>query len=177
MLRVIKLFSGYTIREDGQVRNRFGRVIKPQKSNNGYLRVELWSDGHGRKYLVHRLLAQAFIPNQKGKPQVNHIDGDKSNNALNNLEWVTQSENQRHAYKMGLQVGYRKPMPLSESHKKALCGSRWNGEKRVYIAHGLRFSTPEAAADHFGISRQTVYNRSASDNFPEWEIEVRREVK
>lgn len=141
-LRVLDLFSGYTIREDGEIRSRFGRVIKQRHDGPGYARVELWQNGVGKKYLVHRLLAQAFIPNPDGRPQVNHIDGNKANNSLANLEWVTQSENQLHAYRAGLQRGYKKPTPLSESHKRALCGSRWRGERRVYIAGGIKFATP-----------------------------------
>lgn len=172
-LRVLDLFSGYTIREDGQVVSRFGRVIKPQMARVGYWRVEL----AGRKYLLHRLLAQAFIPNPDGKPQVNHIDGDKTNNALTNLEWVTQSENQLHAYRAGLQKGYRKPMPLSERHKQALCGSRWHGERRTYHAEGRVFSKPIDAARCFGVARQTFYNRAISPDFPTWFIKIEKEVE
>jgi hypothetical protein len=177
MLRVLDLFSGYTIREDGEIRSRFGRVIKQQSCKAGYLRVELWSDGVGKKYLVHRLLAKAFVPNPLGKPQVNHIDGNKANNALVNLEWVTQSENQFHAYQAGLQRGYRKSVPLSASHKRALCGSRWRGQVRQYIASGLTFDCPAKAAAHFGVSRQTFYNRAASAKFPDWQIQIRKEVE
>lgn len=176
-LKVLDLFSGYTIREDGVVTSRFGRQIKHQVGKNGYVRVELWSKGKGQKYLIHRLLAQSFIPNPEGKPQVNHIDGNPQNNNLTNLEWVTQSENQLHAYRTGLQVGYKKPAPLSATHKKALCGSRWRGERRIYWAEGQKFKTPEEAARSFGVNRQTVYNRAKSPNFPDWKIEVRREVK
>lgn len=177
-LKVLDLFSGYTIREDGEVRSRFGRVIKPQISNSGYVRVELWSDGSGKKYLLHRLLATAFIPNPKDKPQVNHIDGEKTNNALANLEWVTQSENQKHAYATGLQRGFRvSGCKLSDSHKASLCGSRWRGTKRVYHAEGKRFDCPNKAAQHFGLNRQTFYNRANSERFPSWNIEIRREVK
>ncbi len=176
-LRVLDLFSGYTIREDGEVRSRFGRVVKQQHGASGYARVELWENGNGRKYLVHRLLAQSFIPNPDGKPQVNHIDGNKTNNDLVNLEWVTQSENQIHAYRAGLQRGYRKPCPMSESHKKALCGSRWRGEARTYWAEGVAFESPESAAQAFGVNRQTFYNRTQSGKFPSWKIEIRREVK
>lgn len=172
-----EFFGGNVIHKDGTVVSRLGRKIKPQKSNVGYLRVEVWSNGLGRKFLIHRLLAEAFIPNPDGKPQVNHIDGDKTNNAISNLEWVTQSENQLHAYRTGLQKGYRKPMPLSESHKAALCGSRWKGEKRLYHADGMTFRTPQEAADHFGVNRQTFYNRAKSKRFPTWKIEVRREEK
>jgi hypothetical protein len=176
-MRVLDLFSGYTIREDGEVKSRSGKVIRHQFDGPGYARVELWQNGSGKKYLVHRLLAQAFIPNPDGKPQVNHIDGDKKNNDLSNLEWVTQSENQLHAYRIGLQVGYRKPGPISEAHKAALCGSRWNGTARTYHCGEIAFETPEDAAAHHGVSRQTVYNRAASARFPDWEIIVRREVK
>lgn len=176
-LRVLDLFSGYTIREDGEIRSRFGRVIKPQVSGNGYVRVELWTNGSGKKHFLHRLLAQSFIPNPCGKPQVNHIDGDKANNALSNLEWATQSENQLHAYRVGLQRGYKKSAPLSLSHRRALCGSRWRGERRLYVAGGINFETPEDAAQHHGVSRQTVYNRSASASFPDWEIKKWQEVK
>jgi len=177
-LRVLDLFSGYTIREDGLVKSRFGRAVKQQVSKNGYIRVELWEASKGRKHLVHRLLAQAFIPNPEGKPQVNHMDGDKANNALENLEWVTQSENQLHAYAAGLQRGHHvSGKPISESHKAALCGSRWRRESRAYIAGGFKFETPEIAASHHGVSRQTVYNRAASPRFPDWEIRIWREVK
>lgn len=69
---------------------------------SGYLRVWL-SKGDNRKgYLVHRLVAKAFIPNICNKREVNHKDGNKQNNNANNLEWVTSSENQLHAYKSGL---------------------------------------------------------------------------
>lgn len=176
-LKVLDLFSGYTIREDGQVFSRFGRLVKHQPSNSGYIRVELWRSGVGKKYLLHRLLAEAFIQNPENKPQVNHIDGNKTNNSLSNLEWVTQSENQKHAYRIGLQKGYHKSAPISEAHKKALCGSRWRGQKRIYWADGIAFKCPKDAATHFGFNRQTFYNRANSERFPSWKIEIRREVK
>ena len=174
MMNVLDLFSGYTIRKDGVVTNRFGRAVRQQLSSVGYIRVELWADGKGRKYLLHRLLAQAFIPNPENKPQVNHIDGDKRNNRLSNLEWVTQSENQIHAYRTGLQKGYRKSVTLSEGHKKALCGSRWQYERHIYRTPDLEFETLSDAADHFGVSRQTILNRCKSERWPEWSKSVER---
>ena len=177
-IRVLDLFSGYTISEAGVITNRFGRVVKQRHDGPGYARVELWSGARGRKYLVHRLLAEAFIPNPLGKPQVNHIDGDKANNALINLEWVTQSENQQHSYRIGLQRAFRKAgCKLSDSHRAALCGSRWFGTSRVYVAGGVEFTSPEDAAAYYNVSRQTVYNRAASPRFPDWEIKTWQEVK
>jgi len=170
------LECGNKVSDCGRVLSRLGRKLSLQKSNAGYLRVELHKNGMAQKHSVHRLVATAFVPNPEGKPQVNHIDGDKTNNKAENLEWVTQSENQSHAYQNGLQRGYRKPAPLSEAHKAALCGSRWRGEKRVYWAGGASFDCPRSAAHHWGVSRQTFYNRAKSSKWPNWCIEVRKEV-
>lgn len=69
-------------------------ILKPK--NDGYLRVTLFKDKKHRAYPVHRLVAEAFIPNTRGCPQVNHIDEDKTNNRVDNLEWVTVKENANH---------------------------------------------------------------------------------
>lgn len=77
-------------------------ILKTRKDEKGYVRVFLNEDGKTRWLPVHRLVAQAFIQNPENKPQVNHIDGDKTNNHASNLEWCTNSENQKHAYRIGL---------------------------------------------------------------------------
>ena len=64
--------------------------------------VELWKENKREVKMIHRLVAEHFIPNPEGKPQVNHIDGNRSNNCADNLEWVTNSENTAHAYRTGL---------------------------------------------------------------------------
>lgn len=92
MPTVIPGFDGvYKIDEDGNVFNRYDRQMKTQTANNGYIRIELLYV----KYLVHRLMALTFLPNPDNKPEVNHIDNDKTNNKLANLEWVTHAENQQ----------------------------------------------------------------------------------
>lgn len=68
----------------------------------GYYLVTLCNNGLRKNQFIHRLLALHFVPNPENKPQVNHIDGNKQNNALTNLEWVTSKENSIHAVKMGL---------------------------------------------------------------------------
>lgn len=71
--------------------------LKPEETKKGYLRVDLYDENGKRKhYKVHRLVAQAFIENPDGKPQVNHKDGNKHNNSVTNLEWVTDAENKDH---------------------------------------------------------------------------------
>ena len=79
-----------------------GKSLKHQKCKNGYHRVYLTIEGKRKSFSVHRLVALAYIPNPANKPDVNHMDGNKSNNAKSNLEWVTKSENQKHAYRNGL---------------------------------------------------------------------------
>ena len=73
------------------------KFLKLEVHHKGYLRVDLFDDSGKRKhYKVHRLVATAFIPNPKDKPQVNHKDGNKQNNSFTNLEWVTDAENKKH---------------------------------------------------------------------------------
>lgn len=78
------------------------RILKNEVSKCGYYRIHVSHEGKIYRELVHRLVAMAFLPNPKNKPCVNHIDGDKSNNAVDNLEWCTYGENNKHAYDAGL---------------------------------------------------------------------------
>ena len=87
----------YSVSDDGHVRNdRTGHILKMHEMNRGYLDVLLCNNGISQNKTVHRLVAEAFIPNPECKPQVNHKDGNKKNNYVSNLEWVTNSENQLH---------------------------------------------------------------------------------
>lgn len=81
----------------GKTRLRKGRMKPTYKNNRGYVILNLYRDSKATYSLVHRLVAEAFVPNPYNKPQVNHIDGDKTNNSADNLEWVTDNENKAHS--------------------------------------------------------------------------------
>lgn len=85
-----------------------GRLITPKPDSEGYMRVS----AEGLRDRVHRFVAMAWCPNPQSKPMVNHIDGDKTNNRADNLEWVTAKENAEHAGRMGAISG-GKPRPVT----------------------------------------------------------------
>lgn len=98
------------------------RPVKQFVQGSGYYQVQLFkAPGDHFKALVHRLVAKAFIPNPDSLPQVNHKDGNKLNNAVENLEWVSASDNIRHAYAIGLQrPAYKAPDGAVEALKRGV---------------------------------------------------------
>lgn len=78
------------------------KIMKQSICSSGYMKVVLSKNGNHKQHMIHRLVAKAFIPNPENKETVNHIDGNKKNNCVDNLEWNTYSENLKHAYKNGL---------------------------------------------------------------------------
>jgi hypothetical protein len=87
--------------------DRLGRIVKEKilktiKHNCGYLKVHLSKNNVSKKFYIHRLVANAFLINDNNYPEVNHEDGDKHNNNLENLKWVTCSDNIKHAFANGL---------------------------------------------------------------------------
>lgn len=96
-------YSNYSVSKNGEIRNDMTGKIKSGRNNRyGYSVVDLYSNGKRQTERVHRLVANTFIPNPENKSQVNHINGDKQNNSISNLEWCTASENMRHAFDIGL---------------------------------------------------------------------------
>lgn len=119
--KLIAGFGGtYSVSNYGEVRNnKTGRLMKQRKTEKGYLRVGLTTNGKLKCMRVHRLVAQAFIPNPEDKPEVNHIDFNKENNCVNNLEWVTGKENAKHSLgnrKRSNEKNYKKVSNTGEKH-------------------------------------------------------------
>lgn len=109
----------YQINNLGNIRNKKGNIIKSYPNKQNYLRVSLRKNDKQKTYLVHRLVALTFMPNPENKPQVNHINGIKDDNRIENLEWCTQSDNNKHAWEQGLKI-------VTKKHSNA---SKENGEK------------------------------------------------
>ncbi len=103
----IKNHETYLISDSGKVKNKFGVILKPQPTNKQYLRVDLYKNGKCKHFKIHRLVAEAFIPNPNNLPQVNHKDCNKQNNSADNLEWTNNQLNMRHAYDNNLSYNYR----------------------------------------------------------------------
>lgn len=90
----------YVVTKEGRVYNhRNARYLKPRADKKtGYLSVALYKDGKSKRIYIHRIVAQNFLPNYSNLPCINHKDGDRQNNHVDNLEWCTYSENSKHGY-------------------------------------------------------------------------------
>lgn len=103
---IVQGFENYTVFENGVVINTVtNKRISVSVMKVGYPSVRLWNKGKTKLFTMHRLLAIHFIPNPENKREVNHIDGNKLNYQLSNLEWATPSENMKHCYRAGLSNG------------------------------------------------------------------------
>ena len=132
--------GSYQISDKGQVmsfqRNPLGRLLKPCKTPNGYLTAHLSTKGEGRTKItgIHRLVAQAFLgPPTVEEIQVNHKDGDKTNNHVSNLEWCSQSGNMTHRYDV-----LKKPQPTGEKNKHSKTYEVTYPDGRKITVVGLR---------------------------------------
>ena len=117
---------------DGKVRNtKTGRILKPTKRTDSYWMISLCRKCKYKQFLVHRLVALTFIPNNNTeKTQVNHIDENKDNNSANNLEWVTPMENIHHGTRIQRIANAKRGKPLSEKTKRKL-SEKLKGKKHT----------------------------------------------
>lgn len=91
-------YPNYLVSNLGYVKNSKGQILKGSRNENGYQRIAFWKNGRSEYYYLHRVILETFLPCENmNKLEVNHIDGNKNNNCLSNLEWVTSAENSQHA--------------------------------------------------------------------------------
>lgn len=131
----------YEITRDGQVINKTnGHVLKPQPNGKGYLRVSISK----KLCFVHRLVAEKYIPNPNNYEQVNHKDGNKLNNSVENLEWVSNQQNRNHAIKNDLYI-----------HGSKCPWAKLNEDDVIYIRTHNHLSN-EILAEKFNVSLSTI---------------------
>lgn len=135
----------YEISDAGRVKSlRTGQVKIPDINNCGYARVILCDGSRRKRRFIHQLVAAAFCDGFFNGATVNHIDGDKQNNRFENLEWVTHSENSKHAHRIGHQPGSFKKKPYL---------------LRFFSGEICPFECVTDCARFLGVSRTTLYNR------------------
>lgn len=113
-----------------------GRILKGMVSGSGYIQVDLSKQGATSKKLIHRLAAQAFIPNPENKLEVNHIDEDKTNNKVDNLEWATRQENNNHGTH-NEKVSKSNSIPIIATHIKSEDSKEFYGASECARQLGL----------------------------------------
>jgi hypothetical protein len=134
------------------------QLLAFSKSKFGYLKVNLFLNGNRTTHLIHRLVAIHFIPNSDNKPCVNHKDGNKSNNSVDNLEWVTIAENNTHALETGLKVmpKWTDDQRIKFMHRVKEKGGS-NCKKVIDTISGKKYISVKHAAKELGMNYQTLF--------------------
>ena len=140
----------YKVSNFGRVksfRHKYPKILRANEQSKGYMQVRLHRNGKTKNFGVHILVAQAFIDNPENKREVDHRNGDKTNNCVWNLDWVTRKENAARAYKLGLIKVYRG----TQSHYAKL-----NAKEIVYIRENSDGLNSRELAKKFNVSRATI---------------------
>lgn len=132
------------------------RIISPWISKSKYYSIRMKTNGKNTSFLFHRIIALAFIPNPENKPQVNHINGIKTDNRIENLEWVTGSENIQHAFNTGLNQGRK-----GENH----ASSKLTELQVLEIRKLKNTMTQQKIGELFGVKYQIIGNILRNENW------------
>jgi len=139
-----ELEYGYSVSNIGRVKNRFDNIKKNTLHHRGYLTTRY----NKTMYSVHRLVAIAFIPNPENKPEINHKDGNKQNNHVDNLEWCTRKENIDHAFRLGLSSNKGEKNPRSKLN--------WDSVNKIRNLYNTGLYTQNKLAEMFGVSQSPI---------------------
>ena len=158
----VKRNNNYSINEKGQVRNDAkGNIKKPTlNKSNGYYYFDLYENNERVKVPLHRLVAEAFISNPENKPTVDHIDGNRENNSVDNLRWATYSEQNSRFKTLGVRSQNVKATRYHEERKRRGGGHVAWGE----VLEVLTFDTITECADYFETTISNISLRLADGN-------------
>ncbi|MFT8488006.1 NUMOD4 domain-containing protein [Oenococcus sicerae] len=127
----VKSFDRLIVRKQGNYLSK-GKILKGFRQNNNYLIADLYNAKIRRHYLIHRLVAQAFIPNPNHYPQINHKDENKSNNCVENLEWVTAKQNMNYGTAINRRLQKTDYKKIGKDKEKYISALSSNGIKTIF---------------------------------------------
>lgn len=162
MIRPFYLDSRYTVCSDGSILGVKGTPLKLAKNRNGYLFFNLWYKGKRKVVMSHRAILKSFVPEPDDRHQINHKDGNKTNNSLDNLEWCTGKENTIHARDV-----LNKVFPRNK--REVEITNRVTGETKI-------FESLSSCADYLGVSVPAVCRvvKGKREHTRGWLISYRR---
>jgi len=164
-LKKIKGYENYYISNYGKIYNKYLKEISQRKATNGYMRANVRKGNvvyeKPHTLTIHRAVAEAFLPNYEKKPQINHKDGNKTNNNVNNLEWVMPSENIKHSYLLGLEKKY-----YGKDNKKSIKIYQYNKKNELLnIFYGTREAERNTQISHRDIRNNCIGKQKTCKDF------------
>lgn len=152
--KILKQNENYSVNVYGEIKNNTtGKIKKPiLNKKNGYYYVDLYKNNKRTKYPIYRLVAENFIPNPENKPVVDHKDGNRQNNSINNLRWATYSENNSRFNTIGVRSQKVKVSHYVEKRKKRGGGH----EAWLNIDNTMIFDSITKVAEYFNLSLSSI---------------------